>query len=201
MRIPPQPPQYRLPIFRQKFRFTGTNCNGITISDLAPKGWLSSCTSTASSTALTAIIQSYRIRKITVWILNSAASYAEGAIDWSTDNPNFSSQGIRVNSQQLGDTFPVYIETKPPPQSYQSSWISQPQSYLLFTIIGTAGTYVFDVDMDYTLVDNRNEGATVTLGTAVTFGSRIGQIGYTSMNWAQASGVWITPVGPSNTFT
>jgi len=194
-----QPPEVRIPKYRQTFRFYYSgSINAITISDLAPQGWLAVNQSTASSAAYTAIIQSYKINRVRVWKLDPASLYSEVSLDWSTDNPSYSGEGNRVHTNTMGSTDPAFLDTKPPRLSYASTWISKPQGYVIMQFNSNAGQHVIDVDLSYRLIDNLGGGELVTLGTARTYGSRIGQLVYLPMNWAYANGSWFEPVGVTN---
>lgn len=169
------------PRFTHTFRYFSSTTSGVPFSQ---NSILISVGSVAvTSTILRSLYSSFRIISVKAWSVPSTVVLSQPlTINWF-GNQNGTGDNIGLNAvadMSINPSFPQYISSVPPPNSYPAWWHSGATTVdpgFMFEIANPAGC-ILDLTVELITFDNAIGGATITRAEAATIGATVGQVYY-----------------------
>ena len=122
-----------------------------------------------SSTTLSPIFGSVKLRRIDLWKVNSDPTQIDFlAIEYKGNNPNFGNNSVIHSANAISPMQFAHVKSKPPADSYAASWL-YPSRYNLFQITCGQGTLV-DVEIEFTLIEDTPSFTDPTVNFGLTVG-------------------------------
>jgi len=122
-----------------------------------------------SSTALSPIFGSARMKKIELWKVNDSPTVVDFlCIEYKGNNPSYGNNSVIHSANAISPMQFAYVKSKPPADSYASAWL-YPSRFNLFQITCGEGTCV-DLTLEFTLLDDTPSFTDPTVNFGLTVG-------------------------------
>ncbi len=159
------PPTFNATVaFRKRFRYTATNAGS---SLITARKLIGSLVVATSATVGNPIVQSVRIRNVSIWgPMSSSLAPVTVSVEYPQQSGASGAAGpSRIQSDtSMGAMKPAFVSYAPPQDSLQHMWLNDNTDPVL-KLVYPAGA-VIDIDLDLVLHDDGANGTTITIAGA-----------------------------------